>query len=114
MVLLARKQEEEAQAAAAVAAAEAAQAEANEAAEVRPKSEAGVAEAEAKSMAKSAKRKRKRGSSKKRALVTTSGPLLLTHTGVSGPAALRLSAFGARLLADSKYKGSLTVNWCEL
>ena len=88
--------------------------EANEAAEVRPKSEAGVAEAEAKSMAKSAKRKRKRGSSKKRALVTTSGPLLLTHTGVSGPAALRLSAFGARLLADSKYKGSLTVNWCEL
>ena len=39
------------------------------------------------------------------------GPLLITHNGVSGPAVLRLSAWGARTLADLGYKFALRVNW---
>ncbi|MBA3273745.1 MAG: NAD(P)/FAD-dependent oxidoreductase [Chthoniobacterales bacterium] len=39
------------------------------------------------------------------------GPLLITHTGVSGPVILRLSAWGARVLAERDYKFSLRVNW---
>ncbi|MGA8164026.1 MAG: NAD(P)/FAD-dependent oxidoreductase [Waddliaceae bacterium] len=39
------------------------------------------------------------------------GPLLITHWGFSGPAALKLSAFGARFLAERKYVGSLYVDW---
>ena len=39
------------------------------------------------------------------------GPLLVTHWGVSGPAILKLSAWGARVLHDNGYRGQLTVNW---
>lgn len=39
------------------------------------------------------------------------GPLLITHWGMSGPAILKLSAFGARLLADSQYDFAVLVNW---
>lgn len=39
------------------------------------------------------------------------GPLLVTHWGVSGPAALKLSAWGARALHQSRYRGELTINW---
>ncbi len=39
------------------------------------------------------------------------GPLLITHWGMSGPAILRLSAWGARILSDKKYKFSISVNW---
>ena len=39
------------------------------------------------------------------------GPLLITHNGVSGPAVLRLSAWGARTLSDLDYKFTLGVNW---
>lgn len=39
------------------------------------------------------------------------GPLLITHWGMSGPAVLRLSAWGARLLADMHYQFTLLVNW---
>lgn len=39
------------------------------------------------------------------------GPLLITHWGMSGPAILKLSAFGARLLADKKYDFKVQVNW---
>jgi predicted Rossmann fold flavoprotein len=39
------------------------------------------------------------------------GALLITHWGVSGPAVLKLSAWGARLLHSSKYQGTLSVNW---
>eukprot|EP00953_Heterococcus_sp_UTEX-ZZ885_P025725 13961-Heterococcus_DN1.PRE.2 len=35
----------------------------------------------------------------------------LHNSGVSGPAALKLSAFGARELHDNGYKGQLKVNW---
>lgn len=39
------------------------------------------------------------------------GTMLITHFGVSGPAVLRLSSYGARHLADNDYKGKLIVNW---
>jgi predicted Rossmann fold flavoprotein len=39
------------------------------------------------------------------------GPLLVTHWGMSGPAVLKLSAWGARVLHDSEYKFKLRVNW---
>ncbi|WP_299623916.1 NAD(P)/FAD-dependent oxidoreductase [uncultured Tenacibaculum sp.] len=39
------------------------------------------------------------------------GPLLVTHWGLSGPAVLKLSAFGARILADKKYSYKVAVNW---
>lgn len=40
-----------------------------------------------------------------------SGPLLITHWGMSGPAVLKLSAFGARILADKNYQYNVEVNW---
>jgi predicted Rossmann fold flavoprotein len=43
--------------------------------------------------------------------ITARGPLLITHWGLSGPAVLRLSAWGARILFDKKYRSTLTVNW---
>jgi predicted Rossmann fold flavoprotein len=39
------------------------------------------------------------------------GPLLITHWGVSGPAILKLSAWGARLLYESGYQFPLVINW---
>jgi hypothetical protein len=39
------------------------------------------------------------------------GPLLITHWGLSGPAVLRLSAWGARELAPGDYHFSILVNW---
>lgn len=40
-----------------------------------------------------------------------SGPLLITHWGLSGPAVLKLSAWGARLLARENYKFEILVNF---
>ncbi|SDQ07494.1 NAD(P)/FAD-dependent oxidoreductase [Flagellimonas zhangzhouensis] len=39
------------------------------------------------------------------------GPLLITHWGLSGPAILKLSAWGANLLNDYKYNFRIKVNW---
>jgi len=39
------------------------------------------------------------------------GAVLLTHSGLSGPAILRLSAWGARELHGLNYHFSLRVNW---
>ncbi|MHB8606207.1 MAG: BaiN/RdsA family NAD(P)/FAD-dependent oxidoreductase [Thermoplasmatota archaeon] len=39
------------------------------------------------------------------------GPLLVTHWGVSGPGVLKLSAWGARALAASAYRGTLAVDF---
>lgn len=39
------------------------------------------------------------------------GPLLITHWGLSGPVVLRLSAWGARELAETGYKFGVQVNW---
>ena len=41
----------------------------------------------------------------------TDGPMLITHWGLSGPAILKLSAWGARELANRNYEFTLTVNW---
>jgi len=43
--------------------------------------------------------------------LTQRGPLLITHWGLSGPAILRLSAWGARELFEKKYHATLYVNW---
>lgn len=39
------------------------------------------------------------------------GPLLITHWGMSGPAVLRLSAWGARVLREGQYAFTAVVNW---
>jgi predicted Rossmann fold flavoprotein len=39
------------------------------------------------------------------------GPLLITHNGLSGPVVLRLSASGARVLAERGYNFALRINW---
>jgi predicted Rossmann fold flavoprotein len=39
------------------------------------------------------------------------GPLLVTHWGVSGPAVLKLSAWGARRLHELSYHGTALINW---
>jgi predicted Rossmann fold flavoprotein len=41
------------------------------------------------------------------------GPILVTHWGLSGPAILRLSAWGARQLHGAGYRFALVVNWAE-
>ncbi len=40
-----------------------------------------------------------------------SGPLLITHWGMSGPAVLKLSSYAARHLAEARYEATLLVNW---
>lgn len=39
------------------------------------------------------------------------GPILITHRGLSGPAILRLSAWQARALQDEKYHFEIQINW---
>jgi predicted Rossmann fold flavoprotein len=39
------------------------------------------------------------------------GPVLITHWGLSGPAILRLSAWGARELAAHNYTFGIVINW---
>ncbi len=41
------------------------------------------------------------------------GPLLITHRGLSGPAILRLSAWGARAIQESGCRFELSVNWAR-
>ena len=43
--------------------------------------------------------------------LTSEGPLLITHWGLSGPAVLKLSAWGARLLSERNYQFPVQVNW---
>jgi len=43
--------------------------------------------------------------------LTSTGPLLITHWGMSGPAILKLSAWGARFLFDKNYQFNIYVNW---
>lgn len=44
----------------------------------------------------------------------SNGPLLITHWGMSGPAILKLSSFGARLLSDASYRYNIQVNWISI
>jgi len=39
------------------------------------------------------------------------GPILITHTGLSGPCILRLSAWGARTLHEKSYRFPLRIDW---
>lgn len=41
----------------------------------------------------------------------TKGPVLITHWGLSGPAILKASAFGARIMNEKKYQFKISVNW---
>jgi len=43
--------------------------------------------------------------------LSATGPLLITHWGMSGPGILRLSAWGARALSDKNYQFTISVNW---
>ena len=43
-----------------------------------------------------------------------SGPLLITHWGVSGPAILKLSSHAARYLAENNYQAPLAIRWLSL
>jgi predicted Rossmann fold flavoprotein len=43
--------------------------------------------------------------------LTSTGPLLITHWGMSGPAILKLSAWGARILFEKNYQFIIFVNW---
>lgn len=47
----------------------------------------------------------------KNSKLQASGPLLITHWGMSGPGILKLSAWGARELAEKKYQFAILVNW---
>lgn len=39
------------------------------------------------------------------------GPILITHWGLSGPAVLKLSAFGAKWLKEQHYQAKVIINW---
>jgi len=43
--------------------------------------------------------------------LSNEGPLLITHWGMSGPAILKISAWGARILNDLNYNFRIQVNW---
>ncbi len=43
---------------------------------------------------------------------TAEGNLLFTHTGLSGPAILKLSSFASRFLYEKDYKFKIKINWC--
>lgn len=43
--------------------------------------------------------------------ITQQGPLLLTHEGISGPAVLKTSAWGAFEMAKRNYHTTLEINW---
>lgn len=45
------------------------------------------------------------------AILYADGPLLITHWGLSGPAILKLSAWGANILYDYNYSFRIKVNW---
>lgn len=46
-----------------------------------------------------------------RPLLSSDGPLLITHWGMSGPAILKLSSWGAKVLNELNYNFSIRVNW---
>ncbi|WP_318310516.1 BaiN/RdsA family NAD(P)/FAD-dependent oxidoreductase [Flagellimonas crocea] len=48
---------------------------------------------------------------KDEAILYADGPLLITHWGLSGPAILKLSAWGANILHDYNYSFKIKVNW---
>ncbi|MBS9463977.1 NAD(P)/FAD-dependent oxidoreductase [Flagellimonas sp. 389] len=49
--------------------------------------------------------------SREEPVLQSEGPVLITHWGLSGPAILKLSAWGANILHDYKYNFRINVNW---
>jgi hypothetical protein len=45
------------------------------------------------------------------AKIESYGAMLITHTGLSGPSILKLSAFAARILQEKNYQFNLEINW---
>lgn len=45
--------------------------------------------------------------------IQSKGSLLITHWGMSGPSILKLSAWGARVLAEKKYEFNILINWAQ-
>ena len=45
--------------------------------------------------------------------IKTQGPLLITHWGMSGPAVLKASSFGARELSERDYNFEIQINWVD-
>lgn len=45
--------------------------------------------------------------------IKSQGPLLIAHWGMSGPAILKLSAFGARILSEKGYEFQVQANWAN-
>ena len=43
--------------------------------------------------------------------LNSNGPLLITHWGMSGPAILKLSSFGARELNERNYDFNVQISW---
>ncbi len=43
--------------------------------------------------------------------LSQTGPVLITHWGLSGPATLKLSAWAARFLKNCGYRSTLQINW---
>ena len=43
--------------------------------------------------------------------LSSTGPILITHWGLSGPAVLKLSAWGARYMASVNHRFNIKVNW---
>jgi predicted Rossmann fold flavoprotein len=43
--------------------------------------------------------------------LTHTGPVLITHWGLSGPVILKLSAWAARFLHECRYHATLNINW---
>lgn len=52
-------------------------------------------------------------SEENKTVLESEGPLLITHWGMSGPAILKLSAWGARVLEPTKYHFTIRVNWLQ-
>lgn len=52
-----------------------------------------------------------KSSKAERTLLSAEGPLLVTHWGLSGPAILKLSAWGAIILNEFKYHFPIRINW---
>jgi len=46
--------------------------------------------------------------------IRATGPLLITHWGVSGPAILKLSSHGARYLAEQNYQSPMSIRWLPM
>ncbi|SHG49713.1 NAD(P)/FAD-dependent oxidoreductase [Flagellimonas flava] len=59
----------------------------------------------------SAKNLKLKSMPKEQPILRSEGPVLITHWGLSGPAILKLSAWGARLLKEYQYNFKIRINW---